>query len=221
MKAVLSTKRLTEPQKNLILNANLSLTEFNAIQTKALILPTSVTERSYENAIITSQTTVDIIRDFKINRCFCVGQNTAEKLKALGFKVEVIAKNAKDLASRIVDDYTGLSFDFFGSVKRRPELSTTLKYFKVELNEVFVYDTVKTPKEFNRLFDAVLCFSPSGVESFFEANPSSKAKIVCIGHSTASTAKLFSESVFISSSTSIESVIVKTVKLLKPKNPAV
>jgi uroporphyrinogen-III synthase len=217
MKAVLSTKRLTEAQKNLILNANLSLTEFNAIQTKALGLSKSVSHRPYENAIITSQTTVDLVKELKISQCFCVGQNTAEKLKALGFKVEVIAKNAKELAKYIVDNYADSSFDFFGSLKRRPELSNLLEHFKVELNEIFVYDTVKTPKKFNRSFDAVLCFSPSGVESFFEANPLSKAKIVCIGHSTANTARIFSESVFISNSTSIESVIVKTVKLLKPK----
>ena len=220
MKAVLSTKRLTEPQKNLILNANLSLTEFNAIETKALWLPKSVSDRTYENAIITSQTTVDLVKGLKISQCFCVGQNTAEKLKALGFKVEMMASNAKDLASRIIEDYAGLSFDFFGSLKRRPELSNKLKDFEVEFNEIFVYDTVKTPKIFNRSFDAVMCFSPSGVESFFEANPKSEAEIICIGHSTADTAKLYSKSVFVSSYTSIESVIVKTVKVLKLKNPA-
>lgn len=215
MPSVLSTKLLSPAQKNLLLNADLALTEYNAIQTRALELPKSISEEPYPNAIITSQTTVELIQNFKIKTCFCVGKKTALKLKSLGFEVEIITENGEDLAQNIIESYSEHSFTFFGSLQRRPELSETLKKAEVSLREIFVYDTLKTPKSFNRTFDAVLCFSPSGVDSFFEGNPASTSKLICIGKTTARQAQLYSESVFISTRTSVESVIVKAVKVLK------
>lgn len=215
MPSVLSTKLLSPSQKNLLLNAELSLTEYNAIQTIALDIAVSKSEESYPNAIVTSQTTVDFIKDFKIETCFCVGEKTASKLKSFGFKVEVIAETGQDLAQNIWDNYSNLSFSFFGSAKRRPELFETLQKAKVALTEIFVYDTFKTPKTFNRNFDAVLCFSPLGVESYCEAHPNSTSKLICIGPTTVRKARLYSESVYVSTTTSVESVIVKTVKVLK------
>ncbi|MBZ9778586.1 uroporphyrinogen-III synthase [Psychroflexus sp. CAK8W] len=215
MPSVLSTKLLNPSQKNLLLNADISLTEYNAIQIKALKFTASISEERYQNAIITSQTTVDIIKDFKIDTCFCVGEKTALKLKSLGFKVEVIAESGIELGKKIIKSYSELTFTFFGSKKRRPELSKALKKANVSLAEIFVYNTTKMPKTFHRDFDAVLCFSPSGVDSFFEGNRNSRAKIICIGSTTAQQAKLYSKSVFVSTKTSVESVIVKTVKLLK------
>ncbi|MFD0931772.1 uroporphyrinogen-III synthase [Psychroflexus salinarum] len=215
MPSVLSTKLLSPSQKNLLLNAGLSLTEYNAIQTKALDLPTSISEESYQNVIITSQTTVELIKDFKIGACFCVGEKTALKLKSLGFDVKIIAENGNALAQQLIENHPELSFTFFGSLQRRPELSKALEKAKINLTEIFVYKTIKIPKPFNRTFDAVLCFSPSGVDSFFKGNPSSKSQVICIGETTARQAKLYSESVFVSTKTSVESVIVKVVKLLK------
>lgn len=217
MPSVLSTKLLSPSQKNLILNTGISLTEFNAIQTKALKLPVSISEEKFQNAIITSQTTVEMIKDFNIETCFCVGEKTALKLKSFGFEVKICAENGKALAQKIIEDYSDLSFTYFGSMHRRPELSEALNKAKVGLKEIFVYETIKTPKPFNRTFDAVLCFSPSGVDSFIEGNPASSSKLICIGKTTAQQAKLYSESVFVSTKTSVESVIVKAVKVLKTK----
>ncbi len=214
MPSVLSTRLLSPSQKHLILNTGLSLTEYNFIQTKGISLPVSISEESYLNAIVTSQTTVDYIKDFKIQSCYCVGEKTASKLKSMGFEVKVIAETGQALAQKILEEYSKLSFTFFGSAKRRPELSEAFQKAHIPLIEIFVYDTLKTPKTFNRMFDAVLCFSPMGVESFFEGNPTSKSKLICIGETTAKQAKLYSDSVFVSTTTSVESVIVKAVKAL-------
>lgn len=215
MPSVLSTKLLSPSQKNLLLNAGLSLTEYNFLQTKGINLPVNYSEESYPNAIVTSQTTVGFIKDFKIKSCFCVGEKTASKLKSLGFEVNVVAETGQDLGKKISNDYANLSFTFFGSAKRRPELSEILRKSHIPLTEIFVYDTIKTPKTFNRNFDAVLCFSPLGVESFFEGNPNATSKLICIGPTTARQAKPYSDSVFVSTKTSVESVIVKAVKVLK------
>lgn len=215
MPSVLSTKLLSPSQKNLLLNASLSLTEYNAIQTKGISLSVSKSEETYPNVIVTSQTTVEFIKDFKIETCFCVGEKTAAKIKSMGFEVEVVAETGEDLGKKIIDDYANLSFTFLGSAKRRPELSELLNKAKINLTEIFVYNTIKTPKTFNRTFDTVLCFSPAGVESFFEGNPASTSKLICIGPTTARQAKRYSDSVFVSTATSVESVIVKAVKVLK------
>lgn len=215
MPSILSTKVLSPSQKQLLLNAGLSLTQYNFIQTQALDLAESISEESYPNVIVTSQTTVDVIKDFKIETCFCVGEKTAAKLKLMGFKVEVIAETGQDLAQNILNHYSDLSFTFFGSAKRRPELSETLQKAKIVLAEIFVYDSFKTPKSYNRNFDAVLCFSPLGVESFFEAHPNSTAKLICIGPTTARQAQQYSDAVYVSTTTSVESVIVKAVKVMK------
>lgn len=215
MPSVLSTKLLSSSQSNLLLNAGLSLTEYNFIQTKAVSFSGSISEDTYPNAIVTSQTTVDLIKDFKINACFCVGRKTASKLRSFGFPVECVAESGKALAERILEKYSELSFTFFGSAQRRPELAKILGKAYISLSEIFVYETIKTAKTFNRDFDAVLCFSPMGVDSFFEANPASTSKVICIGNTTAAQAKLYSKSVFISNTSSVESVIVKAVKLLK------
>lgn len=215
MPSVLSTKVLSPAQKNLLLNAGLSLTEYNAIQTKAIKLPKSVSDKNYQNAIITSQTTAEIIKGFKIENCYCVGRKTASKLKSYGFHIEVIAESGKELGEKIIENYSEHSFTFFGSSSRRPEISRLLKKSNIELEEIFVYDTLKVPKRFQRNFDAVLCFSPSAVQSLFEINPNLKSKLICIGETTAKEARLYSNNVFISNVTSIESVIVKAVKLIK------
>jgi len=214
MPAVLSTKLLSSSQKNLLLNAGLSLTEYNAIHTKVLNVPISIAKDHYPNAIITSQTTVELIKEFSIGTCYCVGEKTAAKLKALGFDVRLSAASGQNLAQNLIEGYANLKFTFFGSAKRRPEFSDALNKANIPLSEIFVYDTLKNPKPYHRDFDAVLCFSPLGVESFFEANPHSTAKLICIGKTTAQQAKLYSNSVFVSSTTSVESVIVKAVRVL-------
>jgi uroporphyrinogen-III synthase len=59
-----------------------------------------------------------------------------------------------------------------------------------------------------------MCFSPSGVQSYFGANKPQKETIVCIGNTTATAAKLYTDQIAIANTTSIESVIAKTVKVL-------
>jgi uroporphyrinogen-III synthase len=215
MASILSTKLLTDAQKNLVWNAGLSLTEYNFITTHALSLAESISEVTYRHAIITSQTTVGLVKNLDIKTCFCVGEKTASKLRSLGFNVDVVAESGQELAQLIVKKYSNLSFTFFGSAQRIPELSELLQSHGIHLTEILVYETLKTPKPYQRPFDAVLCFSPSAVDSYFESNPESKAKIICIGPTTAKQAKLYTSEIVVSSHTSIESVIVKAVNVLK------
>jgi len=93
----------------------------------------------------------------------------------------------------------------------------------IDLKEVFVYKTHLIPKQFNRSFDAVLCFSPSGVDSIFKLNASLDSNLICIGNTTATQARDYSKRVYVSSKTSVESLIVKSCSAFTTltKNPAV
>jgi uroporphyrinogen-III synthase len=214
MPSILSTKILTLSQKNLLINAGLSLTEYNAIRIEVLKLPQERYKDHYPHAIITSQKTTELIKHFSIGKCYCVGDKTALSLKNKGFIVEAKANNSKELAEKILKNYQKTPFSFFGSQQRRPELSEMLRKSGIDLKEFFVYNTHLIPKQFNRSFDAVLCFSPSGVNSLFKLNASLDSNLICIGNTTATQAKEYSERVYVSSKTSVESLIVKAVKLL-------
>jgi uroporphyrinogen-III synthase len=214
MPSVLSTKILTPSQKNLLINAGLSLIEYNAIQIEVVELTQKRHKDHYPHAIITSQKAVELIKYFSIGKCYCVGDKTALSLKNYGFIVAAKANNSKELAEKILKNYQNNSFAFFGSQQRRPELSEMLQRSGIDLKEFFVYKTHLIPKQFNRSFDAVLCFSPSGVNSLFKLNTSLDSNLICIGNTTATQAKKYSERVYVSSKTSVESLIVKAVKLL-------
>jgi uroporphyrinogen-III synthase len=214
MPSVLSTKNLTEAQKNLILQAGFSLTAYNAINTVELTNLDYLKKYQAQNAIITSQKTISILKKWKVDleNVFCVGAKTASKLKP--FNAEIVEKKnyGKHLAEVISHQYSDLKFDLFCGKLRNEELPEILKKNKVNFKEHHLYETLSNPKEFKRFFDAILFFSPSGVKSYYENNKFKGERIICIGKTTASAAKEIATQVEIASKPSIESVIVKLVK---------
>lgn len=213
MKSVLSTKKLSPSQTELLLNAGLSLVQYDAI--KIEFLPFEVPSE-VKNAIITSQNAVRSIlnSEFKIQNCFCVGQKTKALLEENGFRVIKMAEYAAELADYLVKNNQNDSFHFFCGNIRSDEIPTRLKENNIALREIEVYKTTLNPKEFERQFDAILFFSPSGVKSFVAENTLGRSLTVCIGTTTASEAKKHTEKVAIANATSIESVIAKAVKML-------
>ncbi len=59
---------------------------------------------------------------------------------------------------------------YFCGDKRRAELPEKLTAQGIRLKEVIVYRTALTPQVIEKKYDAILFFSPSGVESFFSVN---------------------------------------------------
>lgn len=214
MKSVLSTKKLSLSQTELLLNAGLSLVQYDAI--KIEFLPFEV-PLEVKNAIITSQNAVRSIlnSEFKIQNCFCVGQKTKALLEENGFRVIQMAEYAAELADYLVKNHQNDSFHFFCGNIRSDEIPARLKENNIALREIEVYKTTLNPKKFERQFDAILFFSPSGVKSFVAENTLGRSLTVCIGTTTASEAKKHTEKVAIANATSVESVIAKAVKILK------
>lgn len=215
---VLSTKILKENQRSLLLNGGLSLVEFDAIKIEfnSFEIPPTI-----ENAIFTSQNGVESFFNknndlTRIQNCFCVGEKTKALLEEKGQKVIKMTEYASELSEYLVKNHKNDFFRFFCGNIRSEEIPSTLRKNNIPFKEIVVYNTTLNPKKFERDFDAILFFSPSGVRSYIEANKSipQKTFAVCIGTTTASEARKFSENVVISNSTTVESVIAKAVKIL-------
>ncbi|MBG44822.1 MAG: uroporphyrinogen-III synthase [Aequorivita sp.] len=216
MPTVLSTKNLKENQKLLLLNAGISLVQYAAIKIDYLPIecPTNI-----ENAIFTSQNAVkaffENVSSRAIDNCFCVGKKTKSMLEENGQNVVKMTEYASELADYLVKNHKNDSFQFFCGNIRSDEIPSKLKENNINFKEVEVYKTTLNPKKFERQFDAVLFFSPSGVRSFVSENKINNSKAICIGNTTASEAKIYTENVVIANATTVESVIAKAVNSLK------
>ena len=227
MKSVLSTKKLSPSQRELLVNAGISLVDYNAINIEFVPFKAPNT---VENAIFTSQNAVKAYLNEKDQlpsplegegsgvRMFCVGEKTKSLLEENGFKVVKMTEYASELASHLVENHKNDSFHFFCGNIRSDEIPSKLKENHIAFEEIEVYKTTLNPKKFDRQFDAILFFSPSGVRSYCEERSNlinDEPTFVCIGTTTASEAKKYSENVVIANATTVESVIAKTVKKLK------
>ena len=225
MKTVLSTKKLETNQRELLLNAGLSFVEYDAIT--IAFLEVSIPE-VIENAIITSQNGVRSILNAKptIQNCFCVGEKTKALLVQNGYNVIEMGRNSIELAQIVAEKYRKEAFHYFCGSRRRDKLPNLLKASKIDVIEVKTYKTELNLKKFDQKWDGILFLSPSGVESYFSANfkkdevnieqsPNHELLCICIGETTASEAKKYSQNTVIANATSVESVIVKAVKILK------
>jgi len=215
MATVLSTKKLPQSQKQLLLNAGIGLVEYDAIQIEFIDFKTDT--QAFKNAVITSKNTAKAIlkEDLKIENCFCVGEKTASVLRDNNFNIAEIADYGVNLAQIIVGKYPKENFAFFFGNERRDELPAILKKNYVNFDEIEVYKTSLKPKQFEREFEGILFFSPSGVKSFVSKNKLDKSIAFCIGSTTASEAKKHTSNIVIANKPSIENVIVQAVKYFK------
>lgn len=214
MPTVLSTKKLTETQKELLLHSGIGFVEYDAIGINPVDFQVG---ENIENAIITSQNTIKSLLDKKvrIENCFCVGEKTKKLLEQNGYTVKKIAEYGKDLAKNIVNQFPDQHFTFFCGNWRREELPKILKENKIDFTEVEVYETVLKPKKFDCTFDGILFFSPSAVESFTKENTLKNTNAFCIGTTTAAEAEKYTDKIIIAKQPTIENVIVQVVKHLK------
>ncbi len=217
MKTVLSTKVLTLAQKELYLNSGLGLVEYDALHIEHMDVSVPLDARNY---IFTSKNAVKVFlsqtesADRSNFNMFCVGSKTAHLLEEMGFNVIKIEENASKLAHFIAKNHKNERFLFLCGNQRRPELPELLNKYNVQYDEIEVYKTQLTPKAFNREFDGILFFSPSGVRSFVTKNTINKSVAFCIGETTATEAKKHTNNIIIANTPTVESVLVQAIKKL-------
>ncbi|MDT0689680.1 uroporphyrinogen-III synthase [Salegentibacter sp. F188] len=213
MPTLLSTKRLSTAQKQLILNSGLGFVEYEAIKIDFVDFEAA----SVENAIITSKNAAKAVikNNISIAKCFCVGEKTSEVLKNHNYKVAEVQDYGRNLANIVLNSYSDQSFTFFCGNKRRDEIPSVLKENNIAFEEIEVYKTRLNFQHFQQNFDGILFFSPSGVQSFTKENQLKDSVVFCIGTTTASEAKKHTENVIIATKPSIENLIVQAVKYFR------
>ncbi|MEX0359665.1 MAG: uroporphyrinogen-III synthase [Allomuricauda sp.] len=147
-------------------------------------------------------------------RIFCVGEKTKMLLAENGLNVVKMAENASELAHFIEKHHKKEHFLFICGNRRREELPSILSENNIRYDEIEVYHTELVPKKFNRSFDGLLFFSPSGIKSYLLENRIRDSWLFCIGHTTAQEAKKYSDKLIIAKRPTVENVLVQAVKKL-------
>lgn len=211
---VLSTKKLTDTQSELLLSTGLALVHYDILKIEPVDV--DLNEQDLTHVIITSSNAIDVLRPYKdqVKKLYVVGEKTGDKLIGLGYNVILVAQDGTQLAQKLISDYYQHHFTYICGIHRRDELPQALISTQINFAEVKVYDSVVVEKSFDCIFDAVLFFSPRGVHAFAKVNPSNLQCAICIGETTATAARTYTQKVIVANKTTIENTIVTAVKAL-------
>jgi uroporphyrinogen-III synthase len=217
MTRVLSTKKLASNQKQFLLNAGFLVVDADFIEIRFRDFALDTVN---DNLIFTSANAVKAVanhpdvQQIRRNPCFCVGEKTAAMLDEVGFTVIEIADNAAQLGIVIEAKYVSETFTFFSGNIRLETLPGWFDEWNVTCNEITVYETALKPVKAPET-DAILFFSPSGVDSFLSANELNKQTCFCIGETTAGALKGKTEHIVIANKPSVENVIIQCINHYK------
>jgi uroporphyrinogen-III synthase len=215
---ILSTKVLSPSQRETLVNAYFSVIEEDFIATKNQNF--DLTEIN-SNLIFTSQNAAQSVllhpkcQELKSKNVFCVGIKTKALLEENGFNVIVYVDYAADLAEIITLIYANESYTFFSGNLRKETLPIALKEANIKFNEIQVYETSLTPIKIKETVEAILFFSPSGVESYLMENKLKKEICFCIGETTAAALPNTVKNTIVANQPSIEEVIEDAIAEFK------
>lgn len=146
------------------------------------------------NAVVAVVNMLDgFVPDWQI---YCMG-NTTKELVIAYFGENTIAgtaDNAVALAEELIESAAADEVFFFCGNRRRDELPDKLRDEGIDVTEIVVYETVNKHHKIDKTYDAILFFSPSAVESFFEVNTLPKqTTLFVIGKTTKQAVNKFSD----------------------------
>ena len=198
---ILSTKILKPYIKNQLLDNDFNVVEHDFIKLINIDAPEAknVISTHLRNYIFTSKNGVKSFVEYleknkitlnKKSNFFSLSGETQIALEHEGYKVNVSRDNAQSLANEIISTSKETSFIFFCGDKRRDELLDALQHAGLQLTEIVLYKNILQPIKVSVKYEAVLFFSPSAVQSFFEENTLAKTvQCFCIGYTTANALK--------------------------------
>ncbi len=217
MKAILSTRILDKTQETRLKNAGIAIESYDAIHIQ--YLDNEIPE-GYNHLIFTSKNGVKgYLRNLNTSpantkdiTCFCVGEKTKSFLEEIGFFVGKMAQNSSQLGEFIAEKGKKGPFLIFTGNRNRPELRKILEENEIPFREVMVYETVENPKKFDKAYQCILFYSPSGVHSFITANSPNNAMAICIGETTAREARKHFQTVLVAETPTTDNVIDTLIK---------
>ena len=222
--SILSTKTLSNEQRQAFLDADFDLLEQDFIEVKNNLFELN---KINDNLIFSSQNAVLSLMEqngwevLKTKTVFCVGIKTKDLLELNGFKVAVYMDYASELAEIITLIYNKENYTFLSGNLRMETLPNALKSAGITFNEIEVYQTTLAPFKISEQekFDGIMFFSPSGVESYLTNNKIKKEICFCIGTTTAKALELKKiKNIEIAEIPTIDEVIVAVLEYYKPES---
>jgi uroporphyrinogen-III synthase len=218
---ILSTKKLKEQVLDTATDAGIQIRDINFIKITEIVNPekAKAIAQCREHVVFTS---ANAVKGYLANmtqsgseingrHVFCLTGETLKTVMRLPHVETIVAaKDAASLARLIVQQKGIEQVSFICGNKRRNELPDLLQNHKIAVEEIQVYTTIIHPKPVTEEYDAVLFFSPSSAEAFFQTNILRKAiPCFCIGHTTADEVKQFTNNrVIVAEQASQESMLV-------------
>lgn len=216
---ILSTKVLLSHQKQVLTDVGLEVLESNFIQVETKNFELKGIK---DNLIFTSQNAVrsflthpkleELKSELQQKKVFCVGVKSKTILTDAGFEVVAYTDYASDLAEIISLIYANGSYTFFSGNLRKETLPLALKAAGIEFNEIEVYETKLNPHKITTTVDAILFFSPSGVESYLKENTIKKELCFCIGETTAEALEKVTKKIIVAPQPSIEELLADVIE---------
>jgi uroporphyrinogen-III synthase len=197
MKTVLSTKTLEPDALAYAQTLNLDVRCMDFIETAVVPFDLkNIAPESFDALVFTSANAVKYFFDAEISRnllrgkeVFALEGKTKDELLAKGVKIDAEASSADELAEVIIDNRCRSVLHICGNLKLNV-LENKLQQAGFRYQDLVVYRTDILPKKVTELYDAILFFSPSGVESFLALNNlDDKVVCCCIGSTTAQALK--------------------------------
>lgn len=209
---VYSTKVLSQDQlKSFHSKIGVLMSDFITVRSNRL--KPKVVSKKIKNVVFTSKNAVKaLLENFSVveldfETIYCVGRRTKRIIEKRIGKVANVENSAEKLANYLVENLKEKEVTFFSGDKRRDELPVILKKNGISVTEVESYKTLLSPKKIEEKVNAVLFFSPTGIESYLKENKSEDIPVFCIGNTTANFAQKFFKNVYVAKHQTVESVI--------------
>jgi len=218
MVSILSTKILEDAVYERLLAAGHALTHYNALEAEHFPFSSA----PYPVYVCSSQNAVAALKEYwhrqdeKIllnAQWFCVGEQTANALADLGIKVTAQAENA---AALIEDHLKPLQTKplWLTGVRKTAALEHFIREKGCDYMDCYMTRAVE--KTFSNTFDAVLFFSPSGIDSYLKYNALSDSTLACcIGETTAEAVKAHSSNLLVSKKAGAMHLAVEVINHFK------
>ena len=143
-------------------------------------------------------------------RGYCLKGATYEAVKKIScIEIVATAVDASSLAREIIADKTVRELSFICGNVRRDELPDILRRYDVSVEEMIVYETRPAGYPVKNAYKAILFFSPSAVDSFFQSNIlAPRIPSFCLGEMTAAAVRQHTGNpIIIAADTSQESML--------------
>ena len=213
---ILSTKKLDVALRERIVHNGLAYMEYDAIHVNPvsfeLPAPKDYVIFSSKNAVKTVLKSAYALANTQV---LCVGKQSEELLFKKNIKTRKTAKNMAELVIFIEKIAKNASFLHFCGNRRLPLLAKKMTAWKANFKQIVVYNTTPNVKKINAAPDAILFYSPSGVESHTNINTIGNSSCFCIGETTAKALPEQPKKLVVLENPSIQTLVAKAIQHLK------